>query len=106
MVAPSKPAYGAADDKLSDCALCPFFWVDTTVDAKIANMKEIWHTFGSIRLPIMNNTKCLKPHDELFKLKGAKEVAAPLSNVMLITSDSATPKASGKPAKGSAKKKH
>lgn len=106
MVAPPKPSHDADDDKLSDCALCPFFWVDTTTDSKIANMKEGWHTVGGVRLPYMKNAKAIKLHDKLFKLKEAKEVAKPLSNIMIRSSDAVEPKAKAAVTKKcSAKKK-
>ena len=104
MVGPPKPPHGSQHEKknLSEYALCPYFWVDTTADAKIANMKESWYTFDGVRVPFLENTKALKLHDKLFMLKEAREAAKPLSNVMIITSEAAP--ASAKAKKGATKK--
>jgi hypothetical protein len=66
-----------------DLFLSPFFWVDTTRDASLANCELKLVKSDGVTIPIITNVKVLKPHVPLVYFVAATEVT-PLQGATIV----------------------
>ena len=86
---PSKPAVDC--DKVDDMTIVAFWWVATTPDKALANMRlEHVTVSGGMKVPVLKNTQVIKPFSKLLKFQAA--AAAMSTSLQLLPEE-------GEPAK-------
>ena len=90
---PSKPAVDC--DKVDDMTIVAFWWVATTPDKALANMRlEHVTVNGGMKVPVLKNTQVIKPFSKLLKFQAA--AAAMSTSLQLLPEE-------GEPAKKKSK---
>ena len=61
----------------------PFWWVGSTADSSMVNMKYVSRKIGEFSLTMLQNTKKVEKHERLMVYKAKDPKAAPLKNARI-----------------------